>query len=755
MQPIKRLVILTAAAIALVLIASACQPEPEVIEKEVTREVIVEVTKEVVQEVTVEVPTEVTVVVEKEVTVEVEVEVPAEPVAAIPFADLWVGSGHADAEAEAFRHWDEDDPAVVPASCAKCHSTYGYHDFLGIDGTEAGVVDNDAAIDSVIECVACHNEATEAMTSVVFPSGIEITGLGPEARCMQCHQGRASKASVDNRIEEAGLTDEDAVSEDLGFTNIHYFAAAATQAGGTAEGGYQYDGKPYDSKFVHVAGYDACVGCHDPHTLEVKVEECATCHTGVGSVEDLRDVRMEGSLVDFDGDGDLEEGIYYEIEGLRDMLYEAMQAYADEVSGTPIIYDSHTYPYFFIDTNGNGEVDEGEAAYANAYNAWTPRLAKAAYNYQTSLKDPGAYAHGGKYIIQLLYDSIENLNEALSTPVDLSTAHRIDDGHFAGSEEAFRHWDEDEPPVVSASCSKCHSAEGLPLFINEGVTISQPTANGFLCSTCHDSLTELTRYPVGEVEFPSGASLDSGNPDSNLCMNCHQGRQSAGDVDRAIAGLDPDTPSEDLGFRNVHYLPAAATLFGTEAQGVYEYPDKTYLGRNEHVDAFKNCTDCHTAHGLDVKVEACSACHAGVEDEEDLRSIRMDDVDYDGDGDTDEGVAGEIDTLHEALYAAMQDYAANVVGTPLVYESHSYPYFFIDTNGNGVADPDEAQRANAYNAWTPRLLQAAYNYQYAAKDPGTYAHNPKYIIQALYDGLESLGAQAAVDMTGMVRPESK
>ena len=96
----------------------------------------------------------------------------------------------------------------------------------------------------------------------------------------------------------------------------------------------------------------------------------------------------------------------------------------------------------------------------------------------------------------------------------------------------------------------------------------------------------------------------------------------------------------------------------------------------------------------------------------------------------------------------MQAYSADVSGNALAYEPHSYPYFFNDSNGNGVADPDEAQRANAFAGWTPRLLRAAYNYQYAAKDPGAFAHNPKYIVQVLYDNLEDLGA----DMTGMVRP---
>ena len=76
------------------------------------------------------------------------------------------------------------------------------------------------------------------------------------------------------------------------------------------------------------------------------------------------------------------------------------------------------------------------------------------------------FAHGGKYIIQLVYDSIEDLNSVLSRPIDLTHTRRIDDGHFAGSEEAFRHWDEEGE--VPATCSKCHSVNGLPLFLNEG-----------------------------------------------------------------------------------------------------------------------------------------------------------------------------------------------------------------------------------------------------------------------------------------------
>jgi hypothetical protein len=596
--------------------------------------------------------------------------------------------------------------------------------------------------------VACHNSVTLTKDSVVMPSGLEITGLGDESRCMECHQGRESTVSVTAALTEAGV-DDDTVSEDLSFVNLHYYAAAATKYGTLAKGGYEYEGKAYDGNFAHVTQFDTCIECHDTHTLQVKVEQCSACHDGVAGLEDLRDIRMEGSLVDYDGDGDIEEGVAFELEGLQEALYEAIRAYAADVAGSPVAYSTSAYPYFFIDSDDDGEASEDEAVFDNRFASWTPRLVKAAYNYQTSLKDPGAFAHGGKYIIQLLYDSIEDLNSALSTPVDLSTAHRIDRGHFAGSEEAFRHWDADGE--VPATCSKCHSAAGLPLFLKDHATISQPISNGLQCSTCHESVTadEVVVRQVEEVTFPSGLTITADQVDGTtlLCMNCHQGRESTTSVNRLVEGLRPDNVAEELRFLNVHYFAAGATRFGTEAKGAYEYEGQTYNGFFLHRKNVSSCTDCHSTHELEVQVDTCSQCH-DVTSVEDLRTIRESLADFDGDGDTDEGIAGEIETMHEALYAAIQAYATNVVETSIVYTPQSHPYFFIDSNGNGEADADEVNSDNRYVTWTPRLLEAAYNYQYVGKDPGAFAHNGQYILQVLYDSLKDVGG----DTTGMERP---
>src|SRR5574341_1713130 len=135
---------------------------------------------------------------------------PTPPPLEIPYKDLWEGSAHNAVDTEPFRHWDGDYPAEVPVACARCHTTAGYRDYLGADGSEANKVD--AAVPAKdaqgIQCVACHNPVTTfQLNSVSFP-GFEldkdgnpvpyvITGLGDAARCMICHQGRESKASVD------------------------------------------------------------------------------------------------------------------------------------------------------------------------------------------------------------------------------------------------------------------------------------------------------------------------------------------------------------------------------------------------------------------------------------------------------------------------------------------------------------------------------------------------------------------------------
>ncbi|MEI6290901.1 MAG: hypothetical protein WCP19_10750, partial [Chloroflexota bacterium] len=473
-------------------------------------------------------------------TIEQPTAVPATAVpqpTAVPTVDpkeaikpIFAGSGHADAKALAFTDWDTATPAEVPIICARCHTSAGYQEYIA----NGKIAANIKAPAGPLECATCHNDTAKKLTSVTFPSGVTIDNLGPEAICMTCHQGRQSKQSVDKKIADYAIKDVDAqvkplVTKDaagkdvitpFSFSNVHYFAAGGTLYAGEVHMGYEYDGKSYDIKTQHVDGFNTCLGCHDQHSLKVKVEKCSECHQDVKTVDDLRNVREPSSAKDYNGNGDAKEGIAKEIEGLQTILLAAIQAYANEAAGSPIMYDAASNPYWFAaDKDGKALLKDGAAV---RYTAFTARLLKATYNYQVSIKDPGAFAHGGKYIIELLYDSIEDLNGAakLKTKTDLTKLNREDAGHFDGAAAAWRHWDlnADKIPTysVDAACSKCHSANGLPNMLAGKDAVNQPAGNGLMCLTCHDSAAFPGRLAVKDVTLPSGKVVSFGEKsDSN------------------------------------------------------------------------------------------------------------------------------------------------------------------------------------------------------------------------------------------------
>jgi len=326
--------------------------------------------------------------------------------------EAWLASPHGDYHSLSFTYWNKE--GEVPTNCATCHSETGFLDYLGVDGSAKGSVEQPGVINSPVGCATCHTTEANALDSVRFPSGVEVGELGGSATCTVCHQGRQSGAAVTKAV---GTIDEDAISADLAFINIHYAVAAATMHGADTASGYHYPGKTYAGRFQHVPSANSCVACHDPHTTKVAEDSCMTCHRGV---DNIRDIRMRHS--DFDGDGNIQEGVHGEITTLHERLYAAIQAYSDAVLGAPIGYNMGRHPYFFADTDGDGAISDDEAVRDNAYKAWSPRLLKAAYNYQVVAKDPAGYVHNPAYLLQLLHDSLESL--AAAVEIDMADVSR-------------------------------------------------------------------------------------------------------------------------------------------------------------------------------------------------------------------------------------------------------------------------------------------------------------------------------------------
>jgi len=664
--------------------------------------------------------------------------------------DQWSASAHGNTAAKAFTNWGTAPGSTIPTDCGRCHSSPGFQDYLGADGTGFQVVDNPAPVGTTVNCAACHNAVAATLDLVQFPSGVEVTGIGREAICMTCHQGRASTETVEAMILAAnGDAAPDEKNSGVKATDIHYYAAGATLEGGRVRGGYQYAGKSYDWRFRHVPGYDTCLGCHDQHTLAVKVDDCKTCHTAVTTLADLENVRMMSSATrDYDGDGNLTEGIAYEVSGVAAKLMESMQAYAAANGLAVPCFDATTSPYWFVDTDGSGDCSADEAKTLNQFRDWTARLGRAAYNYFMVAKDPGGFAHNAKYLIELLYDSIADLD----TGVDATTLVRGDAGHFDGSGQPARHWDTPDA-VVPAACTRCHGgAEGFHYFLANGTgKDAVEPGNGLDCATCHATFApDYKRVTVASVTFPSGVTLDTGANDSNMCSTCHSGRESKATVDAAIA-------QGNFGFRNLHYLPAGATRMGSAAHVGYEFDGKTYAGPWTGHAGGDTCSSCHsgktTQHTFAVAdmfnaAGGCKTCHLLNDNVEQIRGFARKEVDYDNDGSFTEPLKDEIRGLAAELLVALQDYVLANGKAAICYNGDAYPYFFIDTNGDKNCDATESVNANKYVDFDAPMARVTFNYQYAQKEPGAWAHNFNYIGELLYDSIQHVGGNTV----GLVRP---
>jgi len=197
---------------------------------------------------------------------------------------------------------------------------------------------------------------------------------------------------------------------------------ATWKAGTLAKVGYEYTGKTYNAFNVnetHPAS-TPCTFCHDPtlskHTFDVQETFAAggcACHVGASDAHTIRQ-----DFTDYNGNGNTSEPMADEVGGVASGLLATMHAVTAAVS-KPVCYDLATNPYFFKDNNNqaSGRCLPVDATSANKYpnSSWTPALMKAAQNFQMSQKDPGAWAHNKKYILELLIDSMEDLAPGSST----------------------------------------------------------------------------------------------------------------------------------------------------------------------------------------------------------------------------------------------------------------------------------------------------------------------------------------------------
>ncbi|MEW6569957.1 MAG: hypothetical protein AB1390_02095 [Nitrospirota bacterium] len=330
----------------------------------------------------------------------------------------WFRSGHADINSEAFAS------THIAAPCLRCHSGIGYASYVASSNIAyPGWVPPVTEIyPHHITCNGCHdtlgyptaeNKRLRKAGNVTLTSGRSSTSVqdaildvGNSASCFTCHQGMESGWSLYKKMKSKGVDPYNANNEtmtELDFVNPHYMSAGPMLF---SLKGFEFKDKTYSNGIVSHQ-IILCTGCHmadsadenlGGHTFNISHEgkmntdACQVCHPGLSDFGTFR-------LYDRDMDGDgFPENIKEEIEGLKALIIVGLE-------NAGIYYNPHAYPYFFKVASPQ--------IYPNRVTTWKENEIEAAFNLQFVDKEPGAYVHNFRYVVQLLRDSYEALTGEL------------------------------------------------------------------------------------------------------------------------------------------------------------------------------------------------------------------------------------------------------------------------------------------------------------------------------------------------------
>ncbi len=340
-------------------------------------------------------------------------------------------------------------------------------------------------------------------------------------------------------------------------------------------------------------------------------------------------------------------------------------------------------------------------------------------------------------------------------------------GDFTG--DAWKHYKWTD--ANRAACQRCHTTTG---FVN--YTTGQLTYNAannvfaavgnqsemLYCYGCHklDARGPADRRVVDNAYLPAGPGVNdtaviTGMGDSEICLNCHSGRESGSQIKANMAGKNMDNTA--FGSFNSHSLLAGATLFQdntfsvTDNQftgpGAYQFVGKDYAKPADYEhdtldgDPKGPCVGCHmsspnssdptvgshsfmpvthdnTGAMTAITSTKCATCHDGVEAPVlsvaflEARESRFD---------------GRIDELKAALELR-----------GIYYNPAAYPYFYADA-GFTTQFKTWQTKAATLGIATEDLVGAAFNLNYFAHEPGAYVHNSVYTGRVLFDSIEKVG----------------
>lgn len=343
------------------------------------------------------------------------------------------------------------------------------------------------------------------------------------------------------------------------------------------------------------------------------------------------------------------------------------------------------------------------------------------------------------------------------------------------------------------NCNRCHTATGFVKYLQTGDaapwgSASDPTKEVLGCFACHTDYRYTVRMTGAVTASYTNASESYPNAGlSNLCLNCHVGRESGNSIKNSFANFT------SASFINSHYLTAGGTVFGKTG---YHFSGRAYdshlkfdgtandfihdrLGREDlgtyavqkgfspsEITQFTNAQSFIQAKGLSG-AGPCVVCHlTSMMKGRDSSHTFSPFTDY---GDSQKALnqvcvychpsrgagsnakvtwfEGEWDRNFKAGLAVLK---GKLSDEGIIFYN-DFPYFFTDANGDGtVCTPDKTTlpacggKTEPVTKWhlpygvdkAKDLMGIAFNYNLLFHDPGAIAHNRLYVRRLLYDSID-------------------
>lgn len=301
------------------------------------------------------------------------------------------------------------------------------------------------------------------------------------------------------------------------------------------------------------------------------------------------------------------------------------------------------------------------------------------------------------------------------------------------------------------NCNRCHTTTGHIKYVTSKDKSAWAAANSadktkevLRCDGCHKD----HNFGAGNVRNYGPVTMDYTDnvftyPDagsSNLCIECHSGRETGDTIKNASQTGTTFRNFSSTGFVNSHYLTAGATIY---TKSGYEYTGPSYtdplayqhknIGRA--ASGIPNstsgpCYGCHMTspgHSHTFRPETSSVC-----------------INCHGDFAT---VTPVPKARFEAALAALKG-ELEVNPFRKMFWANANPYFFVDTNGDGVLASTERTALRSWHSVGGPVtskttsgknnMGAAFNYNLLAHDPGAFAHNSFYVKRLIYDSIDWL-----------------